>query len=344
MELTGMHLILAIVWFLLWGVLWAVYFALDGFDLGVGTLLPFLAKDEMDKRIMYEAVGPFWDGNEVWLISAGGVTFAAFPFAYSVMFSWLYSPLLLLLFGLILRGVSMEYRSKIENPGWRKMWDTLAFIGSFVPALLLGVAFANIFQGLPFTEGYVNNGSILDLLNPYGLAGGVLFVILFVLHGALWLAVRAVGDLQERAKKLAVNLWIVMLIAVLLFLTWTYLGTHIFDIYLKMPVLFLVLLLPVAMALVMRGFMASGRWWLAWGSSAVMLVGTTLFAVIGLFPALIPSSTEVAGLTIHNSAASELTLSIMLGVALVFVPVVIIYQAWAYKKFAHPVDPEALHY
>lgn len=344
MELTGTHLILATVWFLLWGVLWAVYFALDGFDLGVGTLLPFLARDELDKRLMYESVGPFWDGNEVWLISAGGVTFAAFPFAYSVMFSWLYSPLLLILFGLILRGVSMEFRSKIETPGWRKLWDALAFTGSFVPTLLLGVAFANIFQGLPFTESYMNNGSLLDLLNPYGLAGGVLFVILFVEHGALWLSVRAVGDLRVRSRKLAQSLWIYLLGAVLGFLTWTYLGTHIFDIYFRIPALFLVLLLPLVMALLLYGFMCVGRWGLAWGASMLMLIGTTLFAVIGLFPALIPSSTGVEGLTIHNSAASELTLSIMLGVAVVFVPLVIIYQAWAYKQFAHPVDPAALHY
>jgi len=157
---------LGTTWFILWGVLWAVYFALDGYDLGMGTLAPFLAKNERDKRIMLNAAGPFWDGNEVWLLTAGGVTFAAFPGTYAVMFSTLYSALMLLLFSLILRGVSFEFRSKVDSAAWRSLWDLGHFLGSFLPAFLLGVAFANIFKGIPFDGNGVNQGGLMDLLNP----------------------------------------------------------------------------------------------------------------------------------------------------------------------------------
>src|SRR5512133_3487177 len=187
------------IWFVIWGVAWAVYFMLDGFDLGLGTLFPFLAKNETDKRVIVNAMGPFWDGNEVWLITAGGVTFAAFPRTYATMFSALYTPLMLLLFALILRGVSFEFRGKIHSATWAKVWDTCLVVGSFVPALLLGVAFANIFAGIPIDREGIFQGNLFTLLNPYGLAGGVLFVLLFSVHGALWLATRSEGDLHARA-------------------------------------------------------------------------------------------------------------------------------------------------
>ena len=187
------------IWFLLWGLLWAIYFMLDGFDLGLGTLRPFIARNDTESRIIYNVMGPFWDGNEVWLITAGGVTFAAFPTTYAVMFSTLYAPLLLILFGLIIRAVSFEFRGQIDSPGWRKLWDTCLFVGSFVPALLFGVAFANIFQGIPFDDKGVFHGTLFTLLNPYGILGGMLFVLLFLLHGSLWLAVKAEGPLYDRA-------------------------------------------------------------------------------------------------------------------------------------------------
>lgn len=337
--LEGTHLTLATVWFLLWGLLWAVYFALDGFDLGVGTLLPFLARSEEEKRIMYNAVGPFWDGNEVWLITAGGVTFAAFPLAYAVMFSWLYTPLMLLLFALIVRGVSFEFRSKIEDPTWKNIWDKCQFIGSLVPSLLLGVAFANIFQGLPFNAEYANETGIWALLNVYGLFGGVTFLAIFLAHGALWLAIRGTGDLQKRSAKLAETLWAVEFTLIVLFLVYTYLTTRIFQIYLANPLLFLVLLVPVLALVGQKVFLMAGQWWMAWFSSSLAIIGATLFLVIGLFPSLLPATDPLLSITIHNAASSELTLSIMLGVALVFVPLVILYQAWVYKKFATvPVD------
>ncbi|MFH0822739.1 MAG: cytochrome d ubiquinol oxidase subunit II, partial [Pseudomonadota bacterium] len=234
------------IWFILWGVLWAVYFLLDGFDLGAGTLAPFLAEDDNERRVIYNSMGPFWDGNEVWLITAGGVTFAAFPSAYAVMFSALYTPLLLLLFALILRGVAAEYRKEPAGEGWYKTWDLCHFVGSFVPALLLGVAFANIFKGIPIDAEGAFHGTLLTLLNPYGLLGGVLFVLLFTVHGAIWLAIKSEGALEERAGRAAGNLWWILLVVAVAFLAATWFATELYDNYFRLPLLWL---LPVVTVL-----------------------------------------------------------------------------------------------
>ena len=193
---------LQITWFALWGLLWAVYFMLDGFVLGTGMLHNFLAKNEKEKQAMVAIVGPVWNGNEVWLITAGGATFAAFPTTYALMFSYLYTALLLLLFALIIRGVSLEFRGKVANSGWKRLWDAGILLGGFLPALLLGVAFGNIFKGLPMdVSGY--HGNLFSLLNPYGLLTGVLFVMLFVVHGAIYTSVKTSGDLSGRASAFA---------------------------------------------------------------------------------------------------------------------------------------------
>lgn len=344
-EIGTLHYYLAMIWFILWGVLWAVYFMLDGFDLGVGTLLPFLAKNENEKRTMYNATGPFWDGNEVWLISAGGVTFAAFPYAYAQMFSGLYTGLMLLLFALILRGVSFEFRSKVDSASWKKVWDCCHVAGSFLPAVLLGVVFANIFRGLPLDASGFSQAGLFGLLNPYGLAGGVLFTVIFVMHGALWLCIRATGDLKDRAAKLAVKIWPVQVLLTVIFLAYTAVDTQLFSNYLVYPALFVILALPVAGLVFMRTYMGAGKYWMAWASSSLYIVGTALFGVTGIFPAIIPSNPNPGNsLTIMNSASSELTLSIMLGVALVFVPIVIAYQVWAYKVFATPIGHDDMKY
>ncbi len=332
------------IWFVLWGVLWAVYFMLDGFDLGLGTLMPFLAKGEGEKRIMYHAMGPFWDGNEVWLITAGGVTFAAFPTTYAVMFSGLYSALMLILFALILRGVAMEFRSKVDHPTWRSVWDGCLFVGSFLPALLLGVAFANIFQGIPIDEEGIYRGTLFTLLNPYGLLGGVLFVMLFLVHGAIWIAVKSGGELHDRAARLAPQLWVALVVVAVMFLLATWYHTRLYDNYLKNPFLFvvplaLIPLLTIGALGMLRVHMAKAHWWSAWFASSGVIVGVTLFGVVGLYPNLLPSSLNPAfSMTIHNSASSPLTLKIMLGVALACVPVVIAYQAWVYRMFKDKVD------
>ncbi|MDQ7031608.1 MAG: cytochrome d ubiquinol oxidase subunit II [Desulfonauticus sp.] len=334
------------IWFLLWGILWAIYFVLDGFDLGLGTIMPCLAKNDTERRIIYNAMGPFWDGNEVWLITAGGVTFAAFPKAYAVMFSGLYTALMLLLIALIIRGVSFEFRNKVDSPGWRKIWDTCLVIGSFLPALLLGVAFANIFKGLPIDKQGIVQGNLFSLLNPYGLVGGILFVLLFVEHGALWLAYRSTGDLQIRSGNMAAKVWPIKVVVLVGFLIYSFLATKLFTNYFKTPMLFLLLILPIGGVILSRVYISTQKWLSAWIASACTIAGTTLFGIVGIYPALLPSSLNPAySITIYNSASSTLTLQIMLGVVAVFIPLVIGYQFWVYKTFSHPISThEKLEY
>jgi cytochrome d ubiquinol oxidase subunit II len=333
------------IWFVLWGLLWAIYFMLDGFDLGAGAIMPFLAKSEEDKKTVYHAMGPFWDGNEVWLITAGGVTFAAFPLAYAVMFSSLYSALMLVLFALIIRGVALEYRGKQDSHGWRDGWDILLFIGSAAPALLFGVAFANIFRGIPIDTEGVYHGTLFTLLNPYGLLGGLLFLCLFCYHGALWMSIKSTGELKQRAQNMAKVLWIPLLVLAVAFLAASWFATNLYANYLAIPVLLVVPLIAVAGLLATRWFLQQGALWKSWFASCAVVMGATLFGVVGLYPNLLPSSIDPqASLTIYNASSSPLTLQIMLGVALVMVPVVILYQIWVYHTFRHEVTPEDLAY
>lgn len=331
------------IWFALWGLLWAIYFILDGFDLGLGVMLPFMAGNDAERRIMYNAAGPFWDGNEVWLITAGGVTFAAFPSAYAVMFSALYAPLLLLLFGLIIRAVSFEFRNKADCPRWRKIWDICHVTGNFVPALLLGIAFSNLFLGIPIDGNGIYHGNILKLLTPYPLVGGLVFVLAFCMHGMLWLAIKSASSLHERAISTAKWLWIAVTAVSVAFLimTWTY--TDIFANFAAVPLLFILPAGSVLSLLTVRVMLRMGKIALAWGGSAGFIALLTLSGVAGMFPRIIPSSLDPAySLTIHNAASSPFTLKIMLVVALITVPLVIGYQTWVFFTFSHKVTEEEL--
>ncbi len=331
------------VWFFLWALLWAIYFVLDGFDLGMATLMPILAKTDEEKRIIYNSAGPFWDGNEVWLITAGGVTFAAFPTAYAVMFSALYAPLLMLLFALIFRAVAFEFRKKIDDPRWRKTCDITLFLGSFVPALLLGVAFANLFMGIPIDGDGVYHGNLFMLLNPYGLVGGILFVLIFALHGALWLNFKAVGDLAARAINMAKLLWYLVLAVLVIFLAMTNAYTDLLTNIYHSPVFFIFLVLAVLAFLTTRMVINSTCHILPWIFNAIFILCCTLFLVMGMFPNIIISSIDPAySVTVHNGASSHLTLQIMFIVTLISVPIVIAYQIWVYYVFSHKVTPEEL--
>lgn len=329
-----------IIWFILWGVLWAVYFMLDGFVLGAGTLSPFLARDEKERGMIVRTFGPVWNGNEVWLITAGGATFAAFPTTYALMFSYLYTALLLLLFGLILRGVAVELRNKEPDLSWRQNWDKVAFVGSLIPALLFGVAFGNIFAGLPMdAAGY--HGSLLSLLNPYGLLTGALFVLLFLVHGALYVAIKTVGPLSERAAASAKRLWPALLVVAALFLAATAVATKLYDNYLNHPILFIVPLLAVAALVTIRLKLAGDCPLCAFAASCATILLVVATGVIGLFPSLIPSSIDPAyNLTIFNSSSSQYTLKIMTVVAFIFVPIVIAYKVWVYRAFSARVTPD----
>jgi cytochrome d ubiquinol oxidase subunit II len=336
-------MLLQTIWFFLWGLLWAIFFMTDGFDFGIGSLLPVLGKTEQDKRLMINAMGPLWDGNEVWLITAGGVTFAAFPLVYATMFSSLYSALMLILFALILRGVAFEFRHQVESDTWRMVWDTCIFVGSFAPALLFGVAFGNIFQGIPIDGEGLYQGNLLTLLNPYGLLGGLLFVSLFLVHGSLWLAIKTEGELHERAAGMANKLWPVLVGVAVIFLIATAIFTPLYNNYLAMPALLLVLVGDVAALFGIKYFLRQKAYFKAWFASAGTIVLCTFFGVIGLFPNLFPSSIKAEySLSAFNASSSPLTLKIMLIVVIIFVPIVLAYQIWAYNMFKTKLKAEDL--
>jgi cytochrome d ubiquinol oxidase subunit II len=335
-----------IIWFVLWGLLWAVYFMLDGFVLGTGFLSCFLAKGDTEKRVLINTVGPVWDGNEVWLITAGGATFAAFPTTYALMFSNLYSALLLILFSLIVRGVSFEFRGKLESDTWKGAWDKAIGISSFLPALLFGVAFGNIFKGIPMKNdfsalNFTYDGTLLGLLNPYGLVTGVLFVLLFAVHGSLYAAIKTTGDLSRRAGDMANRLWLPLLVVAVVFLGYTYPATRLYDNFLAAPVLLIIPAIAVASLLLVKLFAAKGSLHKAFLFSCLTIVFVVFTGVTGLFPNLIPSSMDPASsLTIYNSSSSLLTLQIMTVVALICVPTVIAYKIWVYRIFRAPVSTE----
>ncbi|HEY9593017.1 MAG TPA: cytochrome d ubiquinol oxidase subunit II [Spirochaetia bacterium] len=319
------------LWFVLWGLLWAVYFVLDGFDLGAGMLRTFLTREETDRRVSLASIGPVWNGNEVWLITAGGATFAAFPATYASMFSFLYLPMLLILFSLIIRGVSIEFRNKDESPGWRSTWDWALAVTSFTAPLVLGLGFGNIFQGLRFdATGW--HGSFWQLFNPYGLLTAVLFVTLFLQHGARWLVYKTEGSLAEAAGRTASVLWWVVLVVAAAFLVLTGFSTKLYGNYLDHPYLFVVPLLAVV-ALVGVKVLAA-RPLAAFLSSCATILLVVATGMVGLFPNLIPSAMDAASsLTIYNSSSGQYTLRVMTIVALVFVPIVVVYQLLVYRFF-----------
>ncbi|MDO8302805.1 MAG: cytochrome d ubiquinol oxidase subunit II [Sedimentisphaerales bacterium] len=335
---------LEVLWFFLWGLLWALYFITDGFDLGAGTLLPFLAKNETEKRLIYNATGPVWDGNQVWLITAGGVTFAAFPRTYAVMFSAFYTAFFLLLLMLILRGVSFGFRSKATSAAMVKLCDVFQFFGSGVTAILLGVAFANIFKGLPIENG-VNKGGLLNLLSPYGILGGIFFLSIFLLHGAIWLSIKTDGVFHARTVKTAKFLWAITVVIAVIFLAVTKFQTTLYDNYINHPLLWVIPVAAVVALLAVGVLLKKGKCGYAWGASAAAIFCTTFFAIVGLYPNMLISTIDPAHtITLNNAASSPLTLKVMLAVVLLFLPFVIGYQLWAYSLFSKKIRSDELIY
>ncbi|HEX5918224.1 MAG TPA: cytochrome d ubiquinol oxidase subunit II [Nocardioides sp.] len=320
MELTT-------VWFALIAVLWVGYFCLEGFDFGVGMLLPVLARNDTERRVMINTIGPVWDGNEVWVLVAGGATFAAFPEWYATLFSGFYLPLLLILVALIVRGLSFEYRHKRDEDEWKARWDLAIIIGSYVPALLWGVAFANIVAGVPIDADKEFTGTLFTLLNPYALLGGLVTMSLFATHGAMFVALKTDGDIRHRARDLAVRIGAVAALLAVVFLVWTQLKTG--------TALTAVVFAVAALALVggLVSALAGREGWAFLGTFV-----TIALAVIGLFlalfPDVMPSTTDPAySLTTTNAAATAYTLKVMTWVAVVFTPIVLGYQAWTYWVF-----------
>ena len=326
------------IWIGLIAVLWIGYFVLEGFDFGVGVLLPIVAKDEAERRTVLTTLGPIWDGNEVWLLVAGGATFAAFPEWYATLFSGFYLALLLILVALIVRGVAFEFRSKRGDQTWRKRWDIAITVASFVPALLWGVAFANIVRGVPLQLDSNNNsqfvGNFFDLLNPYALIGGLTTLALFVTHGAVFLALKTDGDIRVRANKVAGQTGLAAAVLAVVFGVWTQLA------YSNNPISWLPLALAVLAWVATLGMNRLGREGWAFVTSAVTLAMVVLFLFTCLYPNVMPSTLDPAAtLTIHNASSTEYTLRLMTWVAVVFTPIVLVYQAWTYWVFRKRLSP-----
>jgi cytochrome d ubiquinol oxidase subunit II len=320
------------LWFVLISVLFIGYFFLEGFDFGVGILLPFLGKDDTDRRVILNTIGPFWDGNEVWLITAGGAMFAAFPNWYATMFSGFYLALFLMLVALIVRGVAFEFRSKDKNPTWRTVWDWMIFIGSFVPALLWGVAFGNIIRGVPIDANMQYVGTFWTLLNPYALSGGLAALSAFTLHGAVFLSLKTNGEIMERAHTAATRLWLPTVVLVFLFTIAGYFATDMFS---RLGLDPGVVPIGAGAALLAAGWFINRRYhgW-AFVMTGLTIVLSAATVTIGLYPRLMVSSLNPDwSLTIYNASSSHYTLTVMSIVAAIFVPVVLLYQGWSYWVF-----------
>lgn len=326
------------LWFILIAVLWIGFFFLEGFDFGVGMLLPFLGKKDEERRAIINSIGSVWDGNEVWLLTAGGATFAAFPDWYATMFSGFYLALFLLLVGLILRGISFEYRSKDAHPAWRNRFDWMIASGSFLSALLLGAAFANLARGVPINEDMMFTGNLFTLLNPYGLLGGATTVAIFLLHGANFLGLKLEGELRERVNGFAKRLWVVTVVLYIALAVFTYAA----GFWARGIVNPGIVPIAAVTVLLVAGYFINQKmegWAFIMVALNIVLTQVTFFTMT--FPNVMLSTTNPAySLTIYNASSSQYTLTVMSVIALIFVPVVLAYQGWTYYMFRKRISTD----
>ncbi len=329
------------LWFILIAVLFAGFFLLEGFDYGVGVLLPFLSKNDDDRRVIINAIGPFWDGNEVWLLTAGGAIFAAFPHWYATMFSGFYLALVVMLLALIVRGVAFEFRSKDQRPGWRNFWDWMIFFGSFVPALLWGVALGNLIQGLPIDAKMNYTGNFFTLLSPYTLLAGIYSAALLTFHGAIFLSLRTEKEIADKARAMANRLWLFTVILLFVTLGASYVFT---DMYRKLGVDPGVIPVIGGAAILVSGWFLRNKhdgW--AFLMTAVTIATSVFTIFLTLFPRVMVSSLNPDwSLTIYNASSSPYTLTVMTVVALIFVPIVLLYQGWTYWVFRNRVTRQTI--
>lgn len=332
---------LNVVWFILVGVLFAGFFLLEGFDYGVGVLLPFLGRSDTERRVIINTIGPVWDGNQVWMLTAGGALFAAFPHVYATLFSGFYLALFLMLMALIVRGVAFEFRSKDENPTWRSAFDGLIFIGSLIPALLWGVAVANLIKGVPINGAMHYVGSFFDLLSPYTLVAGATFLLVFIYHGALYISLKVQGELIERARGAALTVGIPAALTYLACAGLSYTNTDLF----RSGLATFAIVAAVLSFVLSYGAAWMGKTGKAFIGSSLAILFTTLAFFAGLFPRIMVSSLQPEwSLTITNASSTPYTLKVMTIAALALVPVVLVYQGWTYWVFRHRVDPKHLEY
>jgi cytochrome d ubiquinol oxidase subunit II len=332
------HDTLAIIWFGLWGLVWAVYFILDGFSLGTGIIFPFITKNRQERNQLQEAIGPFWGGHEVWLVLAGGATFAAFPVTYANMFVYFYIPLMLILFSLFFRAVGLEFMHKDENRIWQNTCKWAFSISSFLVAFLFGVAFANLFYGLPVGKNGMEGG-LLALLNSYALLGGFLFVAIFTTAGALWVKIKTEGEVADRAEKLALPASLVASITLCMFFVATANQTPLLENATKENVLYILPALSALSAILVMIFIIRKKI----GMAFTFISTTTLFLMAtgftGMYPNMLPSRiSEQFSTTLFQAAGSKMNLTLMLWVAGIMLPIVIGYQLWSYTIFKKKIN------
>ena len=334
---------LQIFWFCLIAVLWSGYFLLEGFDFGVGMLLPFVPKTERERGAMFESIGPVWDGNEVWLVVAGGATFAAFPAWYATMFSGFYLALLLILVFLIVRVVSFEWREKGEDARWRAAWLWANAIGSTGIALIWGIGLSSLLHGVPIDSDGDYSGNLVDLFTGYTVFAGIAFVLLFAFHGTTYLTLRTTGELCERVQKAGRRLAIPTVVAGAAFLVWTVavaVDRNDKDVF---PVVLPAALGIAGLALAAL-FVFTGRSGLAFTMTALGTVSAVATLFTGLYPRVMVSSTDFANsLDVPGAASEHYTLAVMTVVALVVTPIVLLYQGWTYYVFRARITGEEVH-
>ncbi|MDT3608476.1 cytochrome d ubiquinol oxidase subunit II [Cronobacter sakazakii] len=364
--------VLRLVWWLLVGILLIGFAVTDGFDMGVGMLTRILGRTDTERRVMINSIAPHWDGNQVWLITAGGALFAAWPLVYAAAFSGFYVAMILVLASLFFRPVGFDYRSKIEDMRWRNMWDWGVFAGSFVPPLVIGVAFGNLLQGVPFHfdkyQGMFYTGNFFQLLNPFGLLAGVVSVAMILTQGATYLQMRTTGELHLRSRTTAQISALVMMVCFVLAGVWVMYGIDGYVVtsaidpraasnpmnkevvrqagawfanFNKMPALWAIPALGVVLPLltVLASRLERGAW--AFVFSSLTLACVILTAGIAMFPFIMPSSTMLnASLTMWDATSSQLTLTVMTYVAAVFVPIILLYTTWCYWKMFGRITKE----
>jgi len=333
------------LWFIFIAVLYTGFFVLEGFDFGVGILLPFLGKSDLQRRTIINTIGPHWDGNEVWLIAAGGATFAAFPNWYATLFSGFYLPLFFILIGLIVRGVAFEFRGKDENPRWRSLWDWCLFAGSLLPTLLFPIAFSNLIRGVPIDVNMEYVGGFFNLLNPYALLAALVVTMLIIMHGASFLSLKTTGEIEQKAKDIVRWLWLLVVLLLVIFLVTSFFATdarlHINPPSILFPVIGVIAILAAGYFLRKEQF---GRLFIMTCLTVASFV-STIFSF--LYPRVMVSSLNPDwSLTVQNAASSPYTLKVMTIVTLILLPIVLLYQAWTYWVFRKRVsgEPEKLTY
>ena len=333
---------LNVLWFILIGVLFAGFFILEGFDYGVGIMLPFAGKTDEERRVLLNTIGPFWDGNEVWLLTAGGAIFAAFPNWYATLFSGFYLALFFILLALIVRGVAIDFRSKVDNDTWRKTWDGLFFIGSLLPALLFGVAVSNFLTGVPIDANMEFVGNLFTLITPFTLLGGIVFVLVFAFHGCLFLSLKSgVKEINDRVSAYSVKIGVAMLVAVVL---WVVYGAVITGMLQSIIAVIATGIAAVCLilAVVLQGKAQSGK---AFVASVLAILAVTVMVFATMFPnVMISTLNPLWSLTVYNACSSPYTLKIMTIVALTLVPIVLLCQAWTFWVFRKRVTKNDLHY